>query len=52
MFIRLGGTSMKYHEIKSAMKELKQTYDMGITTTEEYEKLRKQLVDQLSKIWR
>ena len=50
-FYKLGGKSMEYHEILSAMKELKQTFDMGIITAEEYEEFRKQLLDQINRVF-
>ena len=51
MFYKLGGKSMEYHEILGAMRELKQTFDMSIITASEYEELRKQLLDQLGKVF-
>lgn len=51
MFIRLGGQSLRHHEITNSLRELKDTLDNGAISQNDYEEVRKNIVDELKKLW-
>jgi hypothetical protein len=50
MFIRLGGQSLRHHEIMNSLRELKDTLDNGAISQNDYE-VRKNIVGELKKLW-
>ena len=51
-FIRMGGKSSKSHEIAIEIVELKKLHDDGLISVEDFEEIRKSMVDQLKSIWK